>query len=123
MDNDPWEQRLSATLLHVIDESDLGDYARASVRSLLRCLEHKGRDPDHWEIIYTVRAIGLLKAGEHGEAIDAVSIALLPPARRDPALLAETEAVFSAANTSPCTATLKQLFAIMDDGLELPSIH
>ena len=123
MDNDPWEQRLSATLLHVIDESDLGYYARASVRSLLRCLEHKGRDPDRWEIIYAVRAIGLLKAGEHGEAIDAVSIALLPPARRDPALLAETEAVFSAANTSPYMATLKQLFAIMDDGLELPSIH
>jgi hypothetical protein len=122
MDNDPREQRLSATLLHVIDESDLGYYARASVRSLLRCLEHKGRDPDRWEIIYAVRAIGLLKAGEHGDAIDAVSTALLPLARRDPALLAEAEAVFSS-STSPCTATLKQLFAIMDDGLELPSIH
>jgi hypothetical protein len=113
---------LSATLLLVIDESDLGYYARASVRSFLRCLEHKGRDPDRWEIIYAVRAIGLLKAGEHGDAIDAVSTALLPLARRDPALLAEAEAVFSS-STSPCTATLKQLFAIMDDGLELPSIH
>jgi hypothetical protein len=113
---------LSATFLLVIDESDLGYYARASVRSLLRCLEHKGRDPDRWEIIYAVRAIGLLKAGEHGDAIDAVSTALLPLARRDPALLAEAEAVFSS-STSPCTATLKQLFAIMDDGLELPSIH
>lgn len=123
MDNDPREQRLSATLLHVIDESDLGYYARASVRSLLRCLEHKGRDPDRWEIIYAVRAIGLLKAGEHGEAIDAVSTALLPLARRDPALLAETEAVFSAANTSPCMATLKQLLAIMDQSVELPTVH
>jgi hypothetical protein len=122
MDNDPREQRLSATLLHVIDESDLGYYARASVRSLLRCLEHKGRDPDRWEIIYAVRAIGLLKAGEHGEAIDAVSTALLPLARRDPALLAEAEAVFGASR-SPCTATLKQLFAIMDDSLDVPTIH
>ena len=122
MDNDPWEQRLSATLVHVIDETDLGDYARASVRSLLRWLEDKGRDPDRWEVIYAVRAIGLLKAGEHGEAIDAVSIALLPPARRNPALLAEAEAVFSS-NTVPCTAMLKELLAIMDNDLALPSIH
>jgi hypothetical protein len=114
---------MKAKLLYVIDESDLGHYARASVRSLLRCLDRKGGDPDHWEIIYTVRAIGLLKAGEHGEAIDAVSIALLPPPRRNPALLAEAEAVFSAVKSSPCMSTLKQLLAMMDESVDLPSVH
>jgi hypothetical protein len=72
-------------MLGELKTSDAAAFVQASVGALLRRLTTHDREPDRWEAELTIRAITLLKSARYEEAVYAVTLALIPPERRDPA--------------------------------------